>query len=110
MFILLQVKPSINLFLYEKVNNNYKIYAELLDLNTFTSEPTEINSKTYCPSLLPTINKTYIPTINKTYISNTSQNSYNNEIEIIISVTISSFFIIIFIIFYFKYTIYKKNK
>ena len=102
----------VNLFLYKKNNeNNYKIYTELLDLNTFTSEPTEINLKTYCPSLLPTINNTYIPTINNTYIpTNTSQNTFSNEIVIIISVTISSFILIIFIIIYFKYKIYKKNK
>ena len=111
MFVLLQVNPTINLFLYEKKNvNNYKIYTELLDLNTLTSEPTEIKPTTDCPCLLPTINNTYIPTINNTYISNTNQNTCSNEIVIIISITISSFIIIIFIIIYFKYKIYKKNK
>jgi hypothetical protein len=97
-------------------NNNYNKYVELyikpsdvktLNFDTIqhlqseTSEPTEMITKTNCPS----INNTHIPSsikYNKIYINN---NNNNNTDTIIIATTISTFFIIIIILykFYLRY-------
>ena len=99
--------------LYEFNKDNYKNYVELLDINDYTSEPTERYVKTNCPSLNQTILNTYMPTINN--ISNNSSNSNSNNsnnnntnIIIIVVTTISSFFIVVII--FIKYIKYQKNK
>jgi hypothetical protein len=102
-----------NLFLYEVNKDNYKNYVELLDINEFTSEPTEKYVKTNCPSLNQSIIlNTYMPTIHN--ISNNSNyniinsNNDNKNIIIILVTTISTFFIVVII--FIKYIKYQKNK
>jgi hypothetical protein len=111
MIYLLQYNPNINLFLYEVNKDKYKNYVELLDINAFTSEPTEKYIKTNCPSLNQSIIlNTYIPTINNNSnnTNNITSNNDNKNIIIIVVTTISTFFIVIII--FIKYQKKKRKK
>jgi ATP-dependent Zn protease len=104
-----------NLILYEVNKDNYKNYVELLDINEFTSEPTEKYVKTELPTLNQSIVNTYMPTINNisnnnSNNSNITSNNDNKNIIIIVVTTISSFIIIVIVIIYLKYITYQKNK